>query len=183
LKKIITLLLLLIVPLFAKGKIYTGIGYNLYKESYTNKSMESVSLSDNALKFKIGYGVREAFAVEFSLDYIDHASYDTMPTIGSAKYGFNVALIKAFDFGIYVNPYLKVGFGTGIIDNLGKEERSLTYGSFDLGGGFFVPINENFDIELAYEYKNATYEKENLDSKLNNTSNINIFYIGVNTRF
>ncbi len=181
--KKLLLLLLLTSSLFAEAKIYMGIGYNLYSESYTNESMDSVSLSDNALKFKVGYGVREAYAVEFSLDYIDHASYSDMPEIGSAKYGFNVALIKAFDFGIYVNPYLKAGFGTGIIDNLGKPEKSLSYGSFDFGTGFYIPIDKSLDIEIGYEYKNATYEKEDLDSSRNNTSNVNTFYLGINTRF
>lgn len=182
-KKTIFLLLLLATSLFAKGRIYTGIGYSLYNEDYTDKSMEDVSLTDNALKFKIGYGVRKAYAVEFSLDYIDHSDYNTMPAIGSAKYAFSIALLKAFDFNTFFNPYLKVGFGAGIIDNLGKPEKSLTYGSFDLGGGVFIPLSYTYDIELAYEYKNATYQKENLDSALNNTSNINIFYIGINTRF
>ena len=161
-----------------------GLGYDLYTESYTASASSLPSSTDNAVKLKVGYGIREAYAVEFSLDYVDHASYEEAPQTGKAKYGFNIALMKAFDWNIFINPYIKAGFGAGILDNQGKKDKSLTYGSFDLGTGIFIPINSSYDIELGYEYKHLTYQKED-DQKLTekNESNVNTIYLGINVRF
>jgi len=182
LKKIL-FLTLLISSLFAESQLYLGAGYNYYNEQYTNNSMESVSLSDNGFTLKVGYGERKAYAVEFSVDYIDHADYSATPIIGHAKYGFNVAMLKAFDFDIYLYPYLKVGMGTGILDNFGEAEKSLQFGSFNLAGGVFIPIDKTFDIEISYDYRYTTYQKENSDLETNNKSDVNCIYIGINTRF
>ena len=186
--KKLLLFALLSLSLFGDAKIYMGTGYSLYSESYTNSAMDNIATTDHALKLKIGYGIRESYAVEFSLDYIDHASYSETDSqsklLGKAKYGFDIALIKAFELGIYVNPYLKVGFGTGILDNKGKDEKSLTYGSFDFGTGIYIPINSSYDIELGYEYKHLSYQKLNeLDGTEKNESNVNVIYLGVNARF
>lgn len=95
--------------------------------------------------------------------------------------------MKAFDFGIYINPFVKIGFGTGMSNDLVIQDSnvtSLTYGSFDLATGFFFPINEYSDIEFAYEYKYLSYQKQDtLDSTISNNSNVNTLYIGYNIRF
>ncbi len=175
---------LLTTSLFAQSKMYMGLGYSLYNESYSYSASDLPSTSDNAYRLKFGYGIREAYAVEFSLDYIEHASYDQTQETGKAKYAFNIALIKAFDWGIYINPFVKVGFGAGIIDNFEQEEPSFTYGSFDAGTGFFIPVNNFSDFEIAYEYKNLSYEKHSqLDSIVQNSSHINSLYFGYNIRF
>jgi len=179
LKKLL-LFTLLTVSLFGDAKIYMGLGYSLYNESYTHAAATIPDTTDNALKLKIGYGIRESYAVEFSLDYIEHASFSETPAIGQAKYGFNIALIKAFDWGIYVNPYLKAGFGAGLLD----AQQALSYGSFDLGAGFYIPINTTFDIEVAYDYQHLSYQKvDNQALTEKNESNVNTSYIGVNVRF
>jgi len=179
LKKII-LLSLLLTSLYSDAKIYLGAGYTAYAES----SKDSDATNDsNALKIKAGYGVREAYAVEFSLDYI--ANTPTLEAPWKAKYGFNVALIKAFDLDIYVNPFVKAGFGAGIIDNRDNSFMSKTYGSFNMGGGVYIPLSKNYDIEISYTYNNLSYEKNEQDKlqAFNQTSYVNIAYIGINTRF
>lgn len=182
--KKILLITLLYTSIFAEAKVYMGLGYGLYNETYTNSAAGLPDTTDNAARIKFGYGARDAYAVEFSIDYIEHASYDTNPVIGKSKYGFNIALMKSFDFDIYINPFIRLGFGAGMIDNYENNNPSLSYGSYDVGTGFFIPINEYSDIEFAYEYKYLSYEKENtLDSTISNTSNVNIFYLGYNIRF
>ena len=182
-KKII-LFSLLCTSLFAEAKVYMGLGYSLYSESYSYSASNLPDTTDNALRLKFGYGIREAYAVEFAFDYIEHASYNETPEAGKAKYGFDIALMKAFDLGIYINPFVKIGFGAGIIDNFGKAQPSLSYGSFDLGTGFFIPINDYSDFEIAYEYKNLSYEKQDeLDSTIQNASHVNSLYFGYNVRF
>ena len=182
--KKILFITLLASSLFAQAKIYMGFGYNLYSESYSYSASALPDTVDNALRLKAGYGIRDSYAVEFSLDYIDHAQYAQNKQTGKAKYGFNVSLLKAFDFGIFINPYIKAGFGTGIIDNFGEAEKSLTYGSFDLGTGFFIPMGEDYDIEVAYEYRNLSYQKQDqLNSTIQNRSHVNTAYLGINLRF
>lgn len=178
--KKLLLTLLLGASLFADAKIYMGLGYENYNESYINTDL---STSNNALKVKAGYGVRDAYAVEFSLDYIDNSTRNS-DTPFKAKYGFNVALLKAFDWGIYINPYFKAGFGAGIIDNRDNAAlKSNTYGSFTLGTGFFIPITETYDLELSYLYNNLSYEKNDTTQSDFKRSHINILYFGFNTRF
>ena len=138
-------------------------------------------------KLKIGYGDREAYAVEFSFDYLKNDA-NVFSTTGkdSDKFGMNVELVKAFDWDIMINPYFKAGFGAGYFDINHAEASSLNYGSFNLGLGFFIPINEHFDVEVGYDYKYVSYEKltdstgkilVDVDSHLNGA------YVGFNVRF
>jgi len=176
LKKILLLSLLLSTLLFGEAKIYIGGGYAYYNEQadMPNSSLTQTD-SSNAGRIKLGYGERDAYAVEFSLDYIDS---------DQSKYAFDVNLIKAFDWDIYVNPFVKVGFGAGAMDISNSSSETLSYGSFNLGSGLFVPFNENVDLEFSYEYKNLSYEKaDSSPSTENRTSHVNIGYMGCNFRF
>jgi len=182
LKKIALLLLFASSVLLAEAKIYVGTGYAYNAEtlSSTNKT-----ITNNAARIKIGYGDRKAYAFEFSVDYVDNNSkiIDQNQSDGK-KYGFNVELLKAWDFGIYVNPFLKAGFGAGYLDTKADTlNKSLTYGTFNLGAGVFIPLSEHFDIELAYEHKNLSYQKTDNASNSNESSTLNIGYIGINARF
>jgi hypothetical protein len=178
LKKII-LFLLLITSLYADAKVYMGVSGGYLNESVSND--ESTSASSETAKFKIGYGQREAYAVEFSIDYIKNET-TIFSTTGedSDKIGMNVELVKSFDWDIYIIPYFKAGFGSGTFDIKSDDGDSINYGSFNLGLGFFVPINEHFDFEVGYDYKYVSYE-EISDTQLN--SHMNGAYAGFNVRF
>jgi opacity protein-like surface antigen len=179
LKKITLLLLLISSLLFAESKIYLGIGYAYDYETISYQNNDK-SINNNAARIKVGYGDRKAYAVEFSFDYVDNHS-NIFDANDGKKYGFNVELLKAWDFGIYINPYLKAGFGAGYLETPADTYNgSLTYGSFNLGTGFFIPINEHFDIEIAYEYKDISYQKLN---SIKPTSTLHSGYIGVNFRY
>ncbi|MEN4052634.1 MULTISPECIES: outer membrane beta-barrel protein [Sulfurimonas] len=181
-KKIILLLLLITSLLNAESKIYFGAGYAYNSETITYGE-DDWTIDNNAAQIKVGYGDRKAYAVELSFDYVDNNSRIFDSNDGK-KYGFNVELLKAWDFGIYVNPYLKAGFGGGYLETPADlHNGSLTYGSFNLGAGFFIPISEHFDLELAYEYKNISYQKLDLNSTLTPSSHLNIGYVGINFRF
>ena len=176
--KKILLLSLLLTSLYSDASIYLGVGYADYMESSRDTDATNNS---NAVKLKAGYGVRESYSVEFSLDYI--ANTPTAEAPWSAKYGFDVALIKAFDFDIYVNPFVKAGFGAGIIDNRDNSFLSKTYGSFNMGGGVYIPLSQSYDIEVSYTYNNLSYEKDDILQSFNQKSHVNILYIGINSRF
>ena len=184
--KKIVLFLLLMSSLFAEAKVYFGANYGTFEEEFLTNT--EASSSTNIATIKAGYGVREAYAVEISLEYIDNQSKifssDSNVDVDGTKYGMNVNLLKAFDLDIYLLPYMKMGFGAGFFDINRVLQNRLFYSSFNLGTGIFIPINENLDFEIGYEYKYTSYESVDIIAKqINHKSNANIAYFGFNVRF
>jgi len=192
LTKTIILFSILTISLYAEAKVYVGTSVGYTHEAF-NDDLAGSDAGSNMAKFKIGYGEREAYAIEFSLDYIDNQSttFSGANSSDGAKYGLNVEFMKAFDFDIFVLPYFKAGFGAGYLDvhnaydENGDAVNSLTYSSLNLGLGFLVPVNEHFDFEIGYDYKAVSYEKSNKTDPLTNAvkSNMNAVYAGFNVRF
>jgi hypothetical protein len=73
----------------------TGLSHGNSSIKETPTSQEK-KISEDALRLKIGYGNREAYAVELSMDYTKS---------DPKRYSFDVSVLKAFDFGIYINPF------------------------------------------------------------------------------
>ncbi|MEA3370122.1 MAG: outer membrane beta-barrel protein [Campylobacterota bacterium] len=181
-KKII-LFSLFISSLYADAKIYMGGGYGIYDETLTLYSGQESTISANMATLKVGYGIREAYAIEFSVDYVDNTQ-ELFAINDGAKYALNVELIKAFDLGIYVNPFIKVGFGMGYMETAVKEkDDSLSFGTYNLGLGTFIPIGEYVDLELAYNYKYTSYQKSISTEDESETSMVNVGYLGLNFRY
>ncbi len=180
-KKII-LFSLLLTSLYSDAKIYMGVGGGVYSE--TLDDTQSTNITANMARVKVGYGVREAYAVEFSVDYVDNKEELFDPTDGT-RYGLNVELIKAFDWGIYVNPFVKAGFGMGYMETTIKDgEDSLSFGTYNLGVGTFIPINEYFDVELGYDYKYTSYQRAEQTLEAESMKSMShTAYLGVNVRF
>ncbi|MBU1658602.1 porin family protein [bacterium] len=179
-KKII-LFLLLISSLYSDAKVYIGSSYGFLNEDYTN-GIDAVSSAQMA-KLKVGYGDRDAYAIEFSLEYIENNS-KIFSANDKEKYGFNVELVKALDFDIMINPFFKAGFGAGFLNVERAIQKTINYSSFNLGAGFFIPLNEHFDFEVGYDYKYLTYEGvDTIAEKISYESNVNVAYIGFNVRF
>ena len=172
------LFLLLYATLFADAKIYIGANAGVYNESLDTSSK---SISTEIATLKVGYGDISSYGVEFSLDYVNNSSEIFHPDDG-VKYGINVDLLKAFDFGLFFNPYLKGGFGAGALKSTAKQDKkSLAYGSYNLGLGTFIPLNDNFELELGYNYRYTSYEKTTASSSIVK-SHVNTIFTGVNYR-
>lgn len=179
--KKILLFLLLITSLYSEEQAYIGLGYGSFNEKFTNN--ETTESSSNFTSVKAGYGEREKYAIEFSLQYIDNKS-KIFSVNDSEKYGFNLDLLKSFDLGIYINPFFKAGFGFGYLTIDREIQDLLHYGVFDCGVGVFIPLSEHLDIELGYIYKYTTYEGiDTIVDKISYSSHTNAAYIGLNTRF
>lgn len=179
--KKILLFTLLITSLYSESTLYIGAG-----AGYMHETFSDVAGSTNTAemgKLKVGYGDREAYAVEFSLDYLKNDTKVFSTTANdSDKFGMNVELVKGFDWNTIVNPFFKAGFGAGYFDVNSDEQSSINYSSFNLGLGFFLPINEDLDIEVGYDYRYVSYEKVSATSD-EIDSHINGVYIGINVRF
>ncbi len=183
-KKII-LFLLLYASIHADSQPYIGLGYGISNENFT--AIEAVSSSPVAI-LKAGYGDIKSYAVEFSLEYTMNQSKIFSSSTSSAndsnKLGFNVNLLKSFDFDIYILPFVKIGFGTGYLKINRALQKHLTYGSFNATLGTYVPLNNDIDLELGYEYRHLSYEKiDTVVEKTSYDSNLHMAYIGLNYRF
>lgn len=183
-KQIVKKLLFLsffISSLYAQASFYIGANYGAESESFSN--LQEAKASSQYLSAKLGYGSRDSYGVEFSLDFIDNKSSIFSNKDGN-KYAFNVEVIKAFDFDIFFNPFVKVGFGAGSMKIERELQHNLSYGTFNAALGAYIPLGEHYDIELGYTYKNRSYEKVDMvvDS-ISYQSHINASYIGFNIRF
>lgn len=177
----IILFTLFLSSLYADSKIYVGANYGYYDEEFT-KTLDAQS-SSKSMGLKVGYGDRKAYAVEFSIERSDNEAKIFSNNDG-AKYSMNMELIKSFDLGIYINPFFKAGIGAGTLDIDRELQDSLAFGSFNLGLGTFIPVGDNFDVELGYSYKHLSYGRLNtISNKTSYKSNINTFYTGFNVRF
>jgi len=181
LKKII-LFTLLLTSLYSDSKIYIGANYGYFDEQFIDPLADALS-SSQTVSIKIGYGHREAYAVEFIIERSENES-KIFSNKDEAKYSINMALIKSFDFGIYINPFIKAGFGAGTLKIDRELQDRLDFGSFNLGFGAYVPINEYFDLELGYGYKFISYQSvDYVAAKIPYESNVNTLYVGFNVRF
>lgn len=181
----ILLFLLLISSLYSRDAFYIGTSYGYYQENFsTIKATNSAGIS----KIKVGYGSIKSYAIEFSLDYLQNSSkvFTSATNIATDgdKIGFNIGLIKAFDFDISLYPFVRVGFGTGFFDIKRELQSSLSYGSFNLCTGAFIPISKSIDLEFGYEYRRISYQSiDTIKTKYRVSSNANIAYLGLNIRF
>lgn len=178
--KKITLFLLLISSLYSDAKLYVGLSHGYYEESYTNVDAQS---SNTISTFKIGYGERKAYAVEFSLQNLKNTAKIFSPN-DSSKNAININLIKSFDFDLLPIPFFKAGIGAGVFNIDGQFQDTLHYGSFNLGLGMFIPINEYFDFELSYTQKFIAYEGiDTISKEVSYESTMGVTNFGFNVRF
>ncbi len=183
--KKILLFLLLLTTLFADARPYIGTHLGIYNEKFSEIDARSSSTLAN---IKIGYGNREAYSIEFSLDYLNNNAkiFSSAPSANKdgKKIGFNISLVKAFDFDIYALPFVKVGFGSGVQNIDRKLQKSLAFGSFQLVLGTYVPLNRYLDLEIGYEIKHISYEAINtITKKISYNSVMNTLYFGINYRY
>jgi len=157
-----------------------GLGAGYFNENFTNIDAKSSTMMS---AIKVGYGVQKAYAIELSVDWVDNTSKVFSQNDG-AKYSVNIEFVKAFDLHKYINPFFKAGFGAGRMEIDREFQDTLNFGSFNIGTGIFIPINEHLDIEVGYNYRFLTYEKVNLIvTDISYESHVNTIYSGINIRF
>jgi opacity protein-like surface antigen len=173
--------LALISSIYADAKLYTGLNAGYFNESFGSDLNAKNSTMQTS--FKVGYGEQKAYAIEASIDWVKNDSKIFSNNDGD-KYSVNIDLVKAFDMHKYINPFFKVGIGGGRIKIDRELQDKVNFGSFNLGAGIFVPLNDTFDIEVGYSYKYLTYEKiDRAISSVSYESHVNILYFGFNVRF
>ena len=179
-KSFIIIFALLITSLYSDAKTYIGINYGEFNEKFTSLDAES---SSEFYNIKVGYGLREAYAIEVSFDTLNNES-SFFSNNDSKKYAMNIELVKSFDYDIYILPYLKTGFGAGQLKIERELQSKLNYGTFNLGAGVFIPINQYLDFELGYNYKHLSYQAiDTIADNISYKSKVGSFYFGFNARY
>jgi opacity protein-like surface antigen len=183
LKKIVLFFLLLGTLYAQEAGLYMGSSLASYNESFNSNS--DVSITTSMETIKCGYGARNGYSVELSFDFIQNNSqiFSTNQEDGD-RYGFNLALSKAFTLNKYLLPFVKVGFGSGTMKIERELQKHLSYGSYNLATGLLIPLNKHYDLEVGYEYRYISYESiDTIAQTIQYKSNANIFSLGINVRF
>lgn len=167
--------------------VYLGLGGTSATESFRVENpgvgaRTSQTLFNGAF-VKVGYGDIDAFAVEARIGY---GRYDqnVFSVEDSDFLSFDVTLLKAFDFDWGIYPYGKIGFGTGELEVRRTIHRSRSSGSFFAGGGFFIPILDDFDAEFSMTYRSRNWQDiDMIGTQVKSNSHRIEPYLGINYRF
>ncbi|RLA70197.1 MAG: hypothetical protein DRG24_07260 [Epsilonproteobacteria bacterium] len=182
------LTLFLSAVLWAEAGIYIGAGGTIFSENFTFNSSgfatNEMSSTYTGAKFKIGYGDREAYMIEFGLSYGEYDKNIFSDDDGMQLF-VDVDIIKAFDFGIGAYPFFKFGFGAGNLKIARTLNSSIASGSFHGGGGIYIPLFEtDFEVEVSAIYRWKHFEGINLVGEpADIDSNLIEPYIGLGYRF
>ncbi len=174
--------------LWAESGVYIGAGGTMYNEDFTFNSTgfasNEMSATYQGSKIKIGYGERKAYAIEFSLSYGEYDK-NIFSDDDGAQVFVDIDIIKAFDTDIGFYPFIKFGFGVGNLKIDRVLDSSVASGSFQVGGGFFIPIfGGDFELEASAVYRWKNFEGIDL---VGDTAEIDSSviepYIGLGYRF
>jgi len=180
--RILLVLLTLYISLFADKKGYVGFSIEDSTEYFAVGERDQFA-SAPQFKIKGGYGDISGYAVEASFSYMDYAQNVFSENDGAALM-LDITLYKGWDVGYSLYPYLGVGIGMGDMKVDRQLESSLTFSSFNFGGGLRYVISNTYDFDIGLNYKLRTWQTISLVAdKINVTSHLVNPYIGINYHF
>ena len=180
--RILLVLPLLYLSLFAEAAGYIGLSIEDSTEFFVLDD-RTIDASTPQYKIKAGYGDIGGYSVEAAFSYMDYATNVFSENDGMALM-LDITLFKGWDVGYNFYPYLDVGIGMGDMKVERQLEESLTFSSFNFGGGVRYVINNTYDFDLGINYKLRTWQTISLVSeKVNITSHMVNPYIGINYHF
>jgi len=180
--RILLVLLSLYISLLAEHKGYVGFSIEDSSEYFAIGTEERIA-SAPQFKIKAGYGDIDGYAVEASFSYMDYAQNIFSTNDGSALM-LDITVYKGWDVGYNLYPYLGLGIGMGDMKVERQLEESLTFSSFNFGGGLRYVISRTYDFDVGLNYKLRTWQTISLvTDKINATSHLVNPYIGINYHF
>lgn len=181
--RIFAVLLSLCFSLLAESAGYLGFSIQDSTEFFHIEGKDTVSTSTAQYTLKAGYGDIASYGVEVSLSYMDNATNIFSKNDGAALM-FDITLLKGWDAGSDLYPYLDVGIGVGNMKVDRELESSLTFSSFNFGAGVRYLIAQNIDFDLGVYYKLRTWQSVSLVSEqVKVKSDVINPYIGINYHF
>ena len=180
--RILLLLSFLYLSLFAEAKGYIGLSIEDSTEFFVING-ENKDASTPQYKVKAGYGDISRYSVEASFSYMDYATNIFSDNDGYALM-LDITLYKGWNPGYNLYPYLDVGIGMGKMIVERTLEDSLTFSSFNFGGGIRYVINDTYDFDIGLNYKLRTWQTISLvTDSIDVTSHLVNPYIGINFHF
>ncbi len=180
--RIFSLLLILLTTLFAEHKGYVGFSIEDSTELFILDG-KTIDASAPQYKVKGGFGDIDGYAVEASFSYMDYQT-NVFSDNDKKALMLDISLFKGWDLGHNLYPYLDVGIGMGDMKVDRQLEKSLTFSSFNAGGGLRYVISDTYDFDIGVNYKRRTWETISLiASKINVTSHLVNPYFGINYHF
>ena len=183
--RLLSILVLFYVSLFADAAGYIGLSIEDSTEFFVLNG-ENHDASTPQYKIKAGYGDIANFSVEASFSYMDYATNIFSDPNKDDGYALmlDITLYKGWSPGYNFYPYLDVGIGMGEMEVSRQLEDSLSFSSFNFGGGVRYVINYTYDFDIGLNYKLRTWETISLVSdSVNVTSHLVNPYIGINFHF
>jgi opacity protein-like surface antigen len=187
-KKLLITSLFLSTALFAEAQVYVGILGGIDAESVGKPYNKNVSSPVG--KLQIGYGDIKNYSVQLGFLYDKNTqNVFSTGTNDKEKYSMDVELIKAFDLGWKLSPFLKAGFGAGYFNtdiNYGgtSNKTSLNFSSYNAGAGIYYPLSTHFNLEAGATYKAVSYQQiDSTSSDKGTTSKVIFSYAGIDYRF
>ena len=115
-----------------------------WRHGYTNQWNTGLS---------VGYNFRPKYDLPFRLEVEYLYTGNTKINLDATSVDFDshtVFFNAAYDFDTvpYVKPYITAGLGANWFSG---THRATTF-AWNAGGGFYVPVNENFGIDLSARY-------------------------------
>lgn len=181
----IVILLFLIGSLYADAKAFIGLKTAYTNETYSVKYRGENYITDiSALAYglKFGYGDIRSYALELSF-LAQKFDKNVFSDNDSVNYLIDFDLIKSFDFGYDLLPFIKAGFGSGEMYINRNLETYVNNGYFKIGGGVYYTFYELVDIELGVVYFDTSWSSLDLGSELKSTSFGYRPYGAINVRF
>jgi len=176
------LLSFLYVSLFAEAAGYIGLSIEDSTEFFVLDE-RTVNASTPQYKIKAGYGDIGGYAVEAAFSYMNYAT-NVFSTNDGAALMLDITLFKGWDVGHNLYPYLDVGIGMGDMKVERQLEESLSFSSFNFGGGVRYVISNTYDFDIGLNYKLRTWQTISLVSEqVKVTSHLVNPYIGINYHF
>jgi len=180
--RILFVLLSLYISLLAEHKAYVGFSIEDSSEYFAIGDRDLFA-SAPQFKLKAGYGDIGGYTVEASFSYMDYETNVFSENDGRALM-LDITVYKGWDVGYNLYPYLGLGIGMGDMDVERQLESSLSFSSFNFGGGLRYVISNTYDFDLGINYKLRTWQTISLVSdKINVTSHLINPYIGINYHF
>ena len=181
-KKLIIAVLFLSTALLAEAGPFVGMGGGVLNETFSSPTLEKETQA-GFVKAKIGYGNPAGYGVEVCMSYFEYDQNVFSDNDGTNLY-FDVNIIKAYDFDIGFYPYLKAGIGAGYLSVGRSTDSALGNGSFQGGGGLYIPLGKGVDIEIELLYRHKNWEQVDLISEqVDVSSSVLEPYMGLNYRF
>lgn len=180
--RILFVLFFLYLSLFAEAAGYVGLSVEDSTEFFVLGD-RTISASTPQYKIKAGYGDVGSYAVEAAFSYMDYAT-DVFSTNDGAALMLDITLYKGWDAGYSLYPYLGIGIGMGDMKVERQLEKSLSFSSFNFGGGIRYVIDKTYDFDIGFNYKLRTWQTISLVSEeVDITSHLINPYIGINYHF